>query len=648
MINLLVELRTEDIPCEEVKNIEKLLLDLKNNLMETFTFHGTNIYITHRRFTFIAQNAQINTKLHTTHIAKFTHDKNTENNIIKIVTENVTHRRLDDLHILVNNKCISLIHKNTNSIKLLYESILKTITESLKNYKTNNKMIWDTNFCSFSRPITQVIVKINKNCTYKNIFTLKCTNKTDRNRILNTNNKLKVCAKSYVKKLENYGLVIPSYLKRLELLRRKLLLVTKKNNIIVVNGKKTILENIMQTEYPNIGIESFNIEYLKIPMKLLEINIQNDQRCFILSKNIMMVLKISSTYIYPTNLLHNKQNNIGVKNTLNVEAKLQDTMLLLKYGHKEPEKLLHLTQNYVINTFTGTLVEQTKRILTIAILLPCKTINKNKAYIVTKLLLAGHLSSLVSEYPNYFNLSSGYLYKHYYGNSYNKFCKVYRALNTEITSFKTCYTILYVEIIYITDIICCYFINTLNTNLIHKDPLGLRIYIRNFSLTTLNHNLNINKTINTIFNVYNNAIDLRSTITDIIYICIKKKEQEYYKKINISQTTLLFKIVENIIKRISNLIKRSTFNIYKKTVLKQFCNRETYLTNAVHLHKKKIFLHLKTKNHKLIITNIVHNLRYIEYFLNIYNVINKTKKIEEHKRIILLKNSIELLLLITV
>jgi glycyl-tRNA synthetase beta subunit len=651
MINLLIELRTEDITCNEVKNIEKLIVDLKNNLTKIFIFKNTNIYITHRRFTFIAFNTHLNKSLQYTNVATFTYEKNTKDNILKILTNAKTHKELNNFMICVNNKCTSLIYKYNNNQDLLYDNILKTIVESLKNYKTNNKMTWDTNFCSFNRPITQVVVKLNKNCTYKKVFTLKCTDKTDKNRILDINSKLQICARSYVKKLENSGLIIPSYNKRLELLRRKLLLVARKNNMLIVNGKKTILESNMQTEYPNIGIGHFNTIYLKLPLQLLEINIQNDQRCFILEKNTLLTLNISNFYLYTTNLLHNKQVNVEISNTQNLEAKLQDTRYLLKHKSKEPEKWLHSTKKYIVNTFTGTLKEQTKRILILLIFLLHNnniSINKNKIYIATKILLLGYITPLVNEYPNHFNISSGYIFKNYYGNLYAKFCKIYKTLNTETTTFKTCFTTLCIDTIHSIDIICCYFLNTTNINIINKDPLGMRVYIRNYSVAMLNLNLSITKTINTIFSTYIKKVDLKNTISNIIYVCIKKKEQEYFKKINISRATLIFKVIENMLKRICNLIRKSNYTVFKKTInTKQPNTREIYLISNINLFRKKIFLHLKIKNYRTVVTNMVYNLKYTEYFLNTYNVVNKTEELEKHKRVIVLKNNVELLYIVT-
>lgn len=630
MINILLEIGIEDLPNTQSCVVKKLLMQTVKSLdKNVLPVYNTFLYITHRRFAVLLTNIKIRNNIQNTNDTlhfSFSHD--THMCVLIKTLKKTFNSSFEKIKINVTNKRCKISKQSNNTQKCIAKTLLNNFKELLTSNVVEKKNYLNTTCLQFIRPLLYTTVLINEQ--KKN--NLKPNAVTFINRIITnkTSNILKITTKTYEKKLEKCGLVIPSLIKRLELCRRKISILETKYNSKILNGKKLLTELCMGTEYPNIKVGVLKKKYFVSKSKfLLENIVTSEQNCF-LTENLT---GIQNVFFLGTNTLHstNRYKNVLFYNLISMHAKLKDQstdlnnmmrQIYKKYTNIQKEKQLETTSAvHFTLTYYKEILDKEK---------------KATVYFLLRLLNTTNTLKTIQDNVFHVNTASLYIYKTMLRNKASKnITKTLQNL-TLFTNYNARHgtnSCLIVICIHVTtnfkNLITL--VNTKNYSTVNNDPFGIRSKVKQYSIIALAHKLNVKKTTKVFKKMCvahtTNKIPLTTQLTKRILLC-KKKEynttmymlKNYVEKVKNINVKLTCKLSEysKTKKRITNLVKftQNSYKIKQKNTPKKNLNlikKSKYITC-------KIYLFTKQKRYKNTLLELL-KLHYIyDTFLETCNV----------------------------
>lgn len=606
MINILLEIGVEDLPNTQSCVVKKLLMQTVRSLdKNVLPVYNTFLYITHRRFTILLTNIKIRNNIQNTNdTLHFSFSHETRMCILIKTLKKTFNSSFGKIKINVTNKRCKIRKQSNNTQKCIAQTLLNNFKELLTSNVVEKKNYLNTACLQFIRPLLYATVLLNEQKKKNN---LKPNAVTFVNRIITnkTNNILKITTKTYEKKLEKCGLVIPSLIKRLELCRRKISILESKYNLKILNGKKLLTELCMGTEYPNIKVGILKKKYFASKSKfLLENIVTSEQNCF-LTENLT---GIQNVFFLGTNTLHsnNRYKNVLFFNLLSMQAKLKDQntdlnnmmrQIYKKYTNTQKEKQLETTStvHFTLTCFKAILDNEKKKATVYFLLrlldttITLKTIQDNTFHVNTaslyiyKTMLRNKASKNIIK-----TLQNLTLFTNYNARQDTNSCLIVICINV-ITNFKNLVSL----------------VNTKNYSTVNNDPFGIRSKVKQYSIIVLVHKLNVKK-ITKMFKKMcvahtTSKIPLTTQLTKRILLC-KKKEynttmytlKNYVKKDTNINVRLTRKLSEysTTKKRIANLVKftQNSYKIKQKNTPKKNLNlimKSKYITCKIYLFTKQ-------------------------------------------------------------
>ncbi len=611
--NLLIELCTEELPINKLKNIGKDFSKYISEflLLNNFNYLNIDYFISLRRISCLIynlnyyQNLKFNKIkiygpkinlldkdykiLYKENIISWCKYKNINLNILKYKDKN-------NMRIFFYNKKIK-----EKSISYFIKKFLFIILNKLK--KNNNFMRWSKYNFKFIRPVNNLVVMFNKKVIKTKIFNIKSTNFSKAHKFINNYNNIYLNNSiNYLKLLRKKGNVIVDFYERKTLLNKYINKIAIKNKLIIKYNKYFFYKLINLSEFPIVKLFKFNNKFLCLPYQVICLILKNQNCLYTLDLN----KNISNKYLI---ILDNKLNSYK-RTLLNynniIESKLNDAVYLLINDRKKPliSFLINLKKIVFYDNF-GNLLNKVTRLLYLI-----KYINKNlnlnlnilyRSVILCKCDLSTSLYKEFNELKGFIGMYYSLLDKeniivskiikqHYYPKNFNDNLpnNIYSCILSLCDKFDTL-----VGISILND---CYYINKSN------DPYELRRLSLCIIKIILLKNINLN-----LFNFVNYIINL--------YIKINNNNNN-----NIKNTIL---IVNFILKRfLIYLIKLG----YKKSFIISFINIKLFNILEIKNRIDFILFYKKYMNNEfkyiLLINKRIKNIIRSDKFYNRINLIN--------------------------
>ncbi len=249
-------------------------------------------------------------------------------------------------------------------------STTKLIPEILEQALTQlpiaKRMRWGTQAQSFVRPVHWLVLLFNNEVIDATIFGIKSDRNTYGHRFHHPEQIPLPHASSYEIALEQQGMVIPSFKKRLALVKTGAEAKATECGGQLLAENNALLELITSlVEYPVPMVGHFNTEYLAIPKEALIASIQEHQKCLpIIDSNGKLMAK----FILISNIKSTEPATVIYGNELVMHARLADAAFLFKEDQKHPLAAnIETLKTITFQAKLGSLYEKTVRIEKLAV-----------------------------------------------------------------------------------------------------------------------------------------------------------------------------------------------------------------------------------------------------------------------------------------
>ena len=295
---------------------------------------------------------------------------------------------------------------------LAKDILIKVILNSISSLNWKKSMKWSDTNLIWGRPLRSILAIYNKKLLQFNYGHLRSTETVLVEQDI-------VIKYKKVKSFFEYQ----SFLKSNEIIldqdERKTKIINRFEAICKSKGFKEFFNNRLLEEVinivdnPNILVEEFNKDYLKIPQEIIISTLENQQKYFPLFDNAD---RLTNSFLIVANK-SDKKNLIKKGNKRVVEARLSDAKF---FWDKDKSKNL-IKQIGKLKTITfydklGTIYDKTQRLRKLASMVSDQlNINKEKIEVAASISKSDLCSDLVGEYPElqgtmgkYFALSQGF------------------------------------------------------------------------------------------------------------------------------------------------------------------------------------------------------------------------------------------------
>jgi len=295
---------------------------------------------------------------------------------------------------------------------LAKDILIKVILNSISSLNWKKSMKWSDTNLIWGRPLRSILAIYNKKLLQFNYGHLRSTETVIVEQDI-------VIKYKKVKSFFEYQ----SFLKSNEIIldqdERKTKIINRFEAICKSKGFKEFFNNRLLEEVinivdnPNILVEEFNKDYLKIPQEIIISTLENQQKYFPLFDNAD---RLTNSFLIVANK-SDKKNLIKKGNKRVVEARLSDAKF---FWDKDKSKNL-IKQIGKLKTITfydklGTIYDKTQRLRKLASMVSDQlNINKEKIEVAASISKSDLCSDLVGEYPElqgtmgkYFALSQGF------------------------------------------------------------------------------------------------------------------------------------------------------------------------------------------------------------------------------------------------
>ena len=295
---------------------------------------------------------------------------------------------------------------------LAKDILIKVILNSISSLNWKKSMKWSDTNLIWGRPLRSILAIYNKKLLQFNYGHLRSTETVLVEQDI-------VIKYKKVKSFFEYQ----SFLKSNEIIldqdERKTKIINRFEAICKSKGFKEFFNNRLLEEVinivdnPNILVEEFNKDYLKIPQEIIISTLENQQKYFPLFDNTD---RLTNSFLIVANK-SDRKNLIKKGNKRVVEARLSDAKF---FWDKDKSKNL-IKQIGKLKTITfydklGTIYDKTQRLRKLASMVSDQlNINKEKIEVAASISKSDLCSDLVGEYPElqgtmgkYFALSQGF------------------------------------------------------------------------------------------------------------------------------------------------------------------------------------------------------------------------------------------------
>lgn len=363
--------------------------------------------------------------------------------------------------------------------------LAKLLPNSLKQTTGNKFMRWGNYEEKFARPIRWILAILGNEVidfTYAGIK----TNKYSYGHRFFSNEKIEINSPSEYERILEKNFIIPSNLKRKEIIKNKVEQEAKKIGRKAILDETLIEEITNITEYPDTIVCEFHTNFLSLPTPIIQTVLKKHQRYFVVELNTG---ELSNNFIVVTNGKHSEAEKVIIAdgNKKVVRARLNDAKFFYLEDLKRPftyEERINDLSKITFQKGLGSIKEKVERIVKLSTYIS----NEENIKLTAQLCKLDLTTHMVFELPELQGQIGGV-----YANE-NKFNKnVCDGVSDHYDQSPESITGAIVGLADKIDNICCLFaIGKIPSG--STDPFALRRQGQSIIDTIINNNLNINLT----------------------------------------------------------------------------------------------------------------------------------------------------------
>ena len=295
---------------------------------------------------------------------------------------------------------------------LAKDILIKVILNSISSLNWKKSMKWSDTNLIWGRPLRSILAIYNKKLLQFNYGHLRSTETVLVEQDIVIKYKKVKSFFEYQSFLKSNEIILDQDERKTKIINRFEAICKSKSFKEFFNNR--LLEEVINiVDNPNILVEEFNKDYLKIPQEIIISTLENQQKYFPLFDNAD---RLTNSFLIVANK-SDKKNLIKKGNKRVVEARLSDAKF---FWDKDKSKNL-IKQIGKLKTITfydklGTIYDKTQRLRKLASMVSDQlNINKEKIEVAASISKSDLCSDLVGEYPElqgtmgkYFALSQGF------------------------------------------------------------------------------------------------------------------------------------------------------------------------------------------------------------------------------------------------
>ena len=295
---------------------------------------------------------------------------------------------------------------------LAKDILIKVILNSISSLNWKKSMKWSDTNLIWGRPLRSILAIYNKKLLQFNYGHLRSTETVIVEQDIVIKYKKVKSFFEYQSFLKSNEIILDQDERKTKIINRFEAICKSKSFKEFFNNR--LLEEVINiVDNPNILVEEFNKDYLKIPQEIIISTVENQQKYFPLFDNAD---RLTNSFLIVANK-SDKKNLIKKGNKRVVEARLSDAKF---FWDKDKSKNL-IKQIGKLKTITfydklGTIYDKTQRLRKLASMVSDQlNINKEKIEVAASISKSDLCSDLVGEYPElqgtmgkYFALSQGF------------------------------------------------------------------------------------------------------------------------------------------------------------------------------------------------------------------------------------------------
>tara|TARA_E500000331_G_scaffold358532_2_gene426287 strand:- start:1490 stop:3544 length:2055 start_codon:yes stop_codon:yes gene_type:complete len=295
---------------------------------------------------------------------------------------------------------------------LAKDILIKVILNSISSLNWKKSMKWSDTNLIWGRPLRSILAIYNKKLLQFNYGHLRSTETVIVEQDIVIKYKKVKSFFEYQSFLKSNEIILDQDERKTKIINRFEAICKSKSFKEFFNNR--LLEEVINiVDNPNILVEEFNKDYLKIPQEIIISTLENQQKYFPLFDNSD---RLTNSFLIVANK-SDKKNLIKKGNKRVVEARLSDAKF---FWDKDKSKNL-IKQIGKLKTITfydklGTIYDKTQRLRKLASMVSDQlNINKEKIEVAASISKSDLCSDLVGEYPElqgtmgkYFALSQGF------------------------------------------------------------------------------------------------------------------------------------------------------------------------------------------------------------------------------------------------
>ena len=295
---------------------------------------------------------------------------------------------------------------------LAKDILIKVILNSISSLNWKKSMKWSDTNLIWGRPLRSILAIYNKKLLQFNYGHLRSTETVIVEQDIVIKYKKVKSFFEYQSFLKSNEIILDQDERKTKIINRFEAICKSKSFKEFFNNK--LLEEVINiVDNPNILVEEFNKDYLKIPQEIIISTLENQQKYFPLFDNTD---RLTNSFLIVANK-SDRKNLIKKGNKRVVEARLSDAKF---FWDKDKSKNL-IKQIGKLKTITfydklGTIYDKTQRLRKLASMVSDQlNINKEKIEVAASISKSDLCSDLVGEYPElqgtmgkYFALSQGF------------------------------------------------------------------------------------------------------------------------------------------------------------------------------------------------------------------------------------------------
>ena len=295
---------------------------------------------------------------------------------------------------------------------LAKDILIKVILNSISSLNWKKSMKWSDTNLIWGRPLRSILAIYNKKLLQFNYGHLRSTETVIVEQDIVIKYKKVKSFFEYQSFLKSNEIILDQDERKTKIINRFEAICKSKSFKEFFNNR--LLEEVINiVDNPNILVEEFNKDYLKIPQEIIISTLENQQKYFPLFDNTD---RLTNSFLIVANK-SDRKNLIKKGNKRVVEARLSDAKF---FWDKDKSKNL-IKQIGKLKTITfydklGTIYDKTQRLRKLASMVSDQlNINKEKIEVAASISKSDLCSDLVGEYPElqgtmgkYFALSQGF------------------------------------------------------------------------------------------------------------------------------------------------------------------------------------------------------------------------------------------------